>query len=161
MVDDSNIFTFISPADLSSDIKYSLEWWVFKPEIDGKQFGKLVLNLGEEVNHFTTITTLDEAVLPFEWHSFCISINVARKQATVVHNGHIQLIQIFEEIKDNLEDKDRFLTSGNIGGAKFVGTLVNFEVFGRPFSDEELFQWTLFQNKEHFILFLILNILTF
>ena len=62
----------------------------------------------------------------------------------MVHNGHIQLIQMFEDIKD----KYKFLTTGNLGGAKFVGTVINFEGFGRPFSDEELFQWTLCGNKE-------------
>ena len=90
---------------------------------------------------------MDEVILPFEWHSFCISINVKKKEATVVHNGHIQVIQVFGELADEIEDEHRFMTEGHLGGAKFVGKLIDFEVFGRPLSDKELFQWTLCQNQ--------------
>ena len=36
---------------------------------------------------------MDEVVLPFEWHSFCIAINIGKKEAKVFHDGHIQAIQ--------------------------------------------------------------------
>ena len=38
MVDASNIFSFSGAKDMSvSKVKYSVEWWVFKPKNNGKQ----------------------------------------------------------------------------------------------------------------------------
>ena len=126
------------------------------------QFGQLILNLGGKANQFSNILGMDEVILPFEWHSFCISIDVGLKQATVFHNGHIQAIQFFGELDDDIEDQFKFMTTGHLGGAKFVGKLIDFEVYGKPLSDQELLQWTLCQNqgitsfKEQIIL-IILN----
>ena len=86
---------------------------------------------------------MKEVILPFEWHSFCISINIDLKRATVFHNGHIQAVQVFKE----LEDEGQILTSGHLGGSKFVGTITDFEIFGRPLPNEKLLKWTLCQNK--------------
>ena len=88
---------------------------------------------------------MDEAVLPFEWHSFCISVNIDKKEATVFHNGHVQAIQTFEELDDTAEFK--FMTAGHLGGAKFVGLLIDFDVFGRPLSEQEQLEWTLCKNQ--------------
>ena len=90
---------------------------------------------------------MDEVVLPFEWHSFCISINIGEKEARVFHNGHIQAIQSLEDPEDETENKSKFMTVGHLGGAKFVGLLIDFEVFGRPLPDQDLLQWTLCQNR--------------
>ena len=105
------------------------------------------LKLGEEANQFSNILDMEEVILPFDWHSFCISIDIGRKQAALFHNGHIQAIQLFEDINEDARDEFKFLTSGHLGGAKFVGTLAEFEVFGRPLADQELLQWTSCQNK--------------
>ena len=91
---------------------------------------------------------MDETVRPFEWHSFCISINFDLKEATVVHNGHIQAIQDFKEINDDVENELKFMNVGHLGGAKFVGTINEFEAFGRPLPEKDLFEWTLCENKE-------------
>ena len=90
---------------------------------------------------------MDQIVLPFEWHSFCISINIGLKQAKLFHNGHIQLIQRLHELETETEDQFKFMTSGYIGGAKFQGILVDFEAFGRPLPDQDLLKWTLCQNE--------------
>ena len=90
---------------------------------------------------------MDEIVLPFVWHSFCISIDIDKKEAKLFHNGNIQAIQSFEDLEDETESKSRFMTVGHLGGAKFVGLLIDFEVFGRPLSDDELLQWTLCKIK--------------
>ena len=90
---------------------------------------------------------MDEVIIPFEWHSFCISIDIGRKQTAVVHNGHVQAIQLFDELNDDTEDELKFMTAGHLGGAKFEGTLTEFEVFGRTLSDQALLEWTLCQNK--------------
>ena len=91
---------------------------------------------------------MDQMVLPFEWHSFCISINIALKQATLVHNGHIQLIQRFHEPETETEDQYKFMTSGHLGGAKFEGILMDFEAFGRPLLDQDMLYWTTCQSQE-------------
>ena len=44
-------------------------------------------------------------------------------------------------------NEGQILTSGHLGGAKFVGTITEFEIFGRPLPNEELLKWTLCQNK--------------
>ena len=90
---------------------------------------------------------MDQMILPFEWHSFCISINIEAKEATLVHNGHIQLIQQFHEPETDTLHEFKFMTSGHIGGAKFEGILLDFEAFGRPLPDEDIIQWTLCQSK--------------
>ena len=87
-------------------------------------------------------------VLPFDWHSFCISINVGLKEATVFHNGHIQAIQPFKKLEYGTEESSRFMTTGNLERAKFVGTVIDFEVFGGPLPDRELLDWRLCQNEE-------------
>ena len=37
MVDASNIMTFESVGNMSSDVKYSIEFWIFKPKENGEQ----------------------------------------------------------------------------------------------------------------------------
>ena len=109
--------------------------------------GLLNLNLGESKNQFSSLLDMDEIILPFDWHSFCVSINIGLKKATVVHNGHIQAVQEFHELEGVTEDQFKFMTSGHIGGAKFQGTLMDLDVFERPLPDEDLLQWTLCQSK--------------
>ena len=111
------------------------------------QFALLVLHLGEEDNQYSNVLEMDEIVLPFEWHSFCISININKKKAKVIHNGHIQAIQTFEKLEDETEDKSRFMTLGHLGGENFVGLLLDFEVFGSPLPDKNLLQWTLCDKR--------------
>ena len=103
--------------------------------------------MGSKSNQFSNILGMDKVILPYEWHSFCISINVDTKEATVFHNGHIQAIQLFGDLDDGVIDEDRFMTSGHLGGAKFVGKLIDFEVFGKALSNQELLKWTLCQSQ--------------
>ena len=118
----------------------------------------MTIHLGGEEQQFSNVLEMDQIVLPFEWHSFCISINIAKKEAKLFHNGHIQAIQTFEDLDDNTNPESKFMTVGHLGGAKFVGLLVDFEVFGRPLSDEDLLQWTLCNIKVIFFnLLLLLN----
>ena len=90
---------------------------------------------------------MDEIVMPFEWHSFCISIHIGLNEATVAHNGKIQAIQIFGDLTDDTQDEYKFMTHGHLGGTKFIGTLTHFEIFGRPLSNETILKWTMCQNK--------------
>ena len=98
---------------------------------------------------------MDEVVRPFEWYSFCISINIGEKEAKVFHNnGHIQAIQKFEELENKTAERSKFMTSGHLGGAKFVGKVIDFEVFGRSLPDQDLLQWTLCKNKVSTLLYM-------
>ena len=78
---------------------------------------------------------LDDTGLPFEWNSFCISIDIGLKRIGVFHNGHVQAIQFFDKVELETEDKFKFLTSGHLLGPEFVGTVTDLEVFGRPVPD--------------------------
>ena len=111
------------------------------------QFALFELNIGEEENQFSNLLDMDQVVLPFEWHSFCISIDIGRKQAALFHNGHIQAIQLFDDITDDTEDEYKYMVSGHLGGAKFEGTLTELEVFSTPLADDELLAWTVCKNK--------------
>ena len=104
----------------------------------------LTVNLGER---FRNVLDLDEVVHPFVWHSFCISININLKRVTVIHNGNIQAVQVFDELQLQTEEKLRFMTFGKLLGAEFVGTLTDVEVFGKPLPDKEMIKWTLCQNQ--------------
>ena len=90
---------------------------------------------------------MDNIVLPFEWHSFCISIDIDIKKAILFHNGQIQAVQLFEDLEDVTKDTSKYMTSGHLGGAKFVGTLLDFEIFKMPLPEQSLIKWTLCQNQ--------------
>ena len=90
---------------------------------------------------------MEQVILPFEWHSFCIAIDMERKQAALVHNGHIQAVQLFDKITDDTEDDLKYMVLGYLGGAKFEGFLTELEVFSKPLPDNQLIEWTLCQNK--------------
>ena len=107
----------------------------------------MIVNLGRKENRYRTTLFMNETVLLFSWHSFCLSIDVVRLEAALFHNGHVQVVQMFGEIETDTEDKYKFMTMGNLGGAKFEGMIADFNVFGRPLSDEELLGWTLCQNQ--------------
>ena len=107
----------------------------------------MIVNLGRRENRYRSTLFMNETVLPFSWHSFCISIDVSRLKALVFHNGHVQAIQRFGEIETETEDKYKFMTMGHLGGAKFEGVIAEFNVFGRPLSDEELMDWTRCQKQ--------------
>ena len=104
---------------------------------------------------------METIVLPSEWHSFCISINVDLKKATVFHNGHIQAVQLFEEPEDDTDPHSKFMTTGHLGGAKFIGIIFDFEMFGTPLPEQSLIEWTLCKSKVMFIgysfFFLMIN----
>ena len=94
---------------------------------------------------------MNEIVLPFEWHSFCISLS--SNAALVYHNGNQQGAQNFTW--PNHQVKLPMLNSGVIGGPKFVGKLADVQVFGRLLSIKELSEWTLCNIKGIFHLFKI------
>ena len=45
MVDDSNIFGFEGGENTKDDAKYSVEWWIFRPEENGQQVLYLLLKV--------------------------------------------------------------------------------------------------------------------
>ena len=69
------------------------------------------------------------------------------KKITVIHNGYIQAVQMFDKVKLETEDKLGFLTAGHLMGTEFVGAVTDVEVFGKQIAEETLLKWTLCQNK--------------
>ena len=69
------------------------------------------------------------------------------KKITVIHNGNIQAVQMFDNVELETEDMLGFLTAGHLMGTEFVGALTDVEVFGKQITEETLLKWTLCQNK--------------
>ena len=96
----------------------------------------------EEMNIFKNFIAMDEIILPFEWHSFCISINPRENTMKLYHNDHIQARQNFSMTHGKDEGIGKLMTMGHLGGPKFVGFLSDFQIFGSALSDEDLSGWT-------------------
>ena len=93
-------------------------------------------------NVFNNILEMKETILPFEWHSFCISIDLVKSVMKLYHNDHIQAVQNFTITHGDKEGISKLMTKGHLGGPKFVGFLADFEIFGTALSEEILFGWT-------------------
>ena len=152
MVDASNLLKFGRKHDSFTETA-SVEFWIFKPQKNGQQvhvdtlrsiknyifqFAMFSLDFGDIDNKFMNFLEMNELVLPFKWHSFCISLS--SDKALVYHNGEQQGVQTFNW-RDNPIQMPK-LNSGLIGGSKFKGTLADFQVFERALSENELSGWT-------------------
>ena len=65
------------------------------------QFAFLEVSFGNsffdiDKNVFWNVLELDEKVFQHEWHSYCISIDLAKKKVLAIHNGKIIARQLFE-----------------------------------------------------------------
>ena len=102
------------------------------------------IEFGDADNRFMNFLEMNELVLPFKWHSFCVSLS--SKKALVYHNGNKQGNQTFN--LPNKQKKLPILNSGILGGTKFKGFVVDFHIFGRELSERELSSWTRCQIQE-------------
>ena len=93
-------------------------------------------------NIFNILLEMREIILPFEWHSFCISIDPANKLVKLYHNNHIQAEQHFTIENSGEKGMFRLLTRGHVGGQKFVGYITDLQVFESVVADDVLFDWT-------------------
>ena len=93
-------------------------------------------------NIFNILLEMREIILPYEWHSFCISIDPANKLVKLYHNDHIQAEQHFTIKSSGNKSMFKLLTKGHVGGQKFVGYISDLQVFGTVVADDVLFDWT-------------------
>ena len=93
-------------------------------------------------NVFNNILEMKQIILPFEWHSFCLSIDLENNTMKLYHNDHIQALQKFTATHGDKQGLSKLMTKGHLGGQKFVGYLTDFHIFGEALSDETILKWT-------------------
>ena len=116
------------------------------------KFAMVVIKMGNEFfdidkNVFKNILEMYEIILPFEWHSFCISIDLIKNNMKLYHNDHLQVIQNFTITHTDLEGLSKLMTRGHLGGPKFVGFITDFQIFGTALSEETILQWMSCQTQ--------------
>ena len=111
-----------------------------------------------EKNVFNNILEMQEIVVPYAWHSFCILIDLVKSFMKLFHNDHVQVVQKFEVMHDDKEGLSKLLTKGHLGGSKFVGILTDFQMFGSTLSEEIIYRWTSCQIEVFFIYYISLSI---
>ena len=93
-------------------------------------------------NVFKNILEMYQIILPFEWHSFCISIDLVKSTMKLYHNDRLQVVQNFTITHGDKEGLSKLMTKGHLGGKKFVGFIADFQIFGTALSEEAILQWT-------------------
>ena len=110
----------------------------------------IVLQIGSPLSDksvFNNILELDEIILPFEWHSFCISFDLVKNRMKLYHNDHIQAVQNFTKWLGEKESIQTLMSVGHLGGQRFVGFLSDFQIFGSPLPEAIILEWTTCQNQ--------------
>ena len=107
----------------------------------------VVLKMGNKFfdidkNVFNNILEMYELVLPFEWHSFCITIDLVLSKMKLYHNDRLQAVQNFTIMHDDKDGISKLMTRGHLGGNKFVGHIADFQIFGTALTQESVFEWT-------------------
>ena len=107
----------------------------------------LILKIGNtfrtpKKNKFTSFLEMDEVIMPFEWHSFCVTINPKEGKLLLYHNNKVQLEQDFKMTHPEKIGSGKILTHGHIGGPKFLGYLTDFQIFTTDIGKERILKWT-------------------
>ena len=116
------------------------------------QFAMVVVKMGNEFfdidkNVFKNILEMYEIILPFEWHSFCMTIDLTENTMKMYHNDHLQVVQNFTVVHQDQEGLSKLMTRGHLGGQKFVGYIADFQVFGSALPENEILSWTSCQTQ--------------
>ena len=85
---------------------------------------------------------MKELVLPLEWHSYCISIDLISSSIKFYHNDHIQAIQNFTVNHGDEEGLAKMMNRGHLGGPNFVGFISDFHIFGSSLDEKIILEWT-------------------
>ena len=109
------------------------------------KIGNTFFNVDKNV--FNNILELKEIILPFEWHSFCISIDLIKNRMKFYHNTNIQAVQNFTIAHKDIRGIKQLMTKGQLGGQKFLGSLSDFQIFGIALTEEAVFDWTSCKNQ--------------
>ena len=104
----------------------------------------------EEKNIFTNILEMEQIILPFVWHSYCMSIDPKNKTMKIFHNNLIQSEQDFTMTHKDKKGIAKLMTRGHLGGPKFVGFLTDFQMFGTALTEESLLGWTVCKNQVNY-----------
>ena len=103
----------------------------------------IVLEIGSgssEKSIFNNILELNEIILPFEWHSFCLSFDLVQNIMKLYHNDHIQAVQNFTIwLKKPIS---KLTSMGHIAGQRFIGFVSDFQIFGRSLPEDVILRWT-------------------
>ena len=91
---------------------------------------------------FNILLEMREMILPYEWHSFCISIDPGKRMVKLYHNGKIQAEQQFTIANGVEKGLFKLMKKGQVGGQKFVGYVADLQIFGGVLSDTDIFGWT-------------------
>jgi hypothetical protein len=170
MSDATNIMSFYKEDDRAASVGHSAELWIFKPQSGTQviviwniisvlsnymQLAMMVIRTGNALsdmdeNISNNLMEIKGTILPFEWHSFCISIDPSMGTVKLYHDGHIQAdvdLSIEQESNNKLF---KFLEKGQIGGQKFVGFITDLNMFGTVLPEAELMEWTSCKIKVRF-----------
>ena len=109
-------------------------------------------------NVFSNILDMKEIILPFQWHSFCISIDLTANIMILYHNDHIQAWQNFTITHNDMEGISQLMTKGHLGGPKFAGFIADLQVFRTALPEDIIFKWTSCQIQAGFVSLNNLNI---
>ena len=112
----------------------------------------VVVKMGNEFfdidkNVFKNILEMYEIILPFEWHSVCMTIDLTKNTMKLYHNDHLQVVQNFTVAHQDQEGLSRLMTRGHLGGQRFVGYIADFQVFGSALPEDKILQWTTCNSK--------------
>ena len=102
-------------------------------------------------NVFKNILEMKQIILPFEWHSFCISIDPINQNMKFYHNNRIQAEQDFTMTHGDKKGIAKLMTKAHLGGAKFVGFLTDLQIFGSAIPDDAILGWTSCQSQVRFL----------
>ena len=67
-------------------------------------------------NVFSNILVMKQIILPFEWHSYCISVDLLNKMMKLYHNDHIQAVQNCTFTHGDRDGLAKLMTKGHLGG---------------------------------------------
>ena len=110
----------------------------------------IVLEIGSDLSNksvFNNILELNEIILPFEWHSFCISFDLVKHTMKLYHNDHIQAVQNFTSWLPEKTSMLKMASMGHLGGQRFVGFISDVQIFGSALSEDTIVEWTSCKNK--------------
>ena len=91
----------------------------------------VVVKMGNEFfdidkNVFKNILEMYEIILPFEWHSFCMTIDLAENTMKMYHNNHLQVVQNFTVTHQDQDGLSKLMTRGHLGGQNLLDILQTF-----------------------------------
>ena len=85
---------------------------------------------------------MKEVIVPYAWHSFCISIDLVQNVIKLYHNDHIQFVQPFAITHSDKDGLHNLMSHGYLGGPKFVGYVTDFQIFAKVLHKDDIYEWT-------------------